>query len=188
MVVDRFSPESSVAVPGGKRSLPYPHHEAFTVAIWATAADVFAFVDDQLRLSSHMSQSSWKMGGGKMNIEFDELGGKSIGSKIRLSGKMLGITLWVEEIVTDRAPPFRKTWETIGRPRLLVIGSYRMGFEITASATGSLLRVFIDYHLPQTILAHWLGRLFGQYYARWCTRQMANDAASHFSLVSKNSR
>jgi hypothetical protein len=35
-------------------------------------------------------------------------------------------------------------WKTIGEPKLLVIGSYRMGFRIEASGTASLLTVFIS--------------------------------------------
>ena len=45
-----------------------------------------------------------------------------------------GGTRSVEEIVTARQPPLRKVWRTIGVPRLLVIGEYRMGIEITPQA------------------------------------------------------
>src|SRR5689334_5486609 len=105
-------------------SAPYPYHDASTVAVTATAESLFALVDDQTRLSSHMSQSSWRMGGGKMKIETDAFGGKRVGSKIRLSGNVMGVALWLKEVVTDREPPYRKAWDTIGQPRLLVIGPY----------------------------------------------------------------
>mgnify|MGYP005806245913 CR=1 FL=1 len=58
-----------------------------------------------------------------------------------------------------------------------------MGFEITTSLSGSVLRVFIDYDLPQTIPARWLGRMFGRYYGRWCIRKMASDAAAQLTAV-----
>jgi hypothetical protein len=45
-----------------------------------------AHVANQARLSSHMSQSSWKSGGGSMKIEFDEDHDQAAGSLIRLSG------------------------------------------------------------------------------------------------------
>ena len=158
----------------------YYEHEAFVAA---PPEQLFAYVDDQARLSSHMSQSSWKMGGGEMRIESDEGRGQAVGSKLRLSGYVLGIKLIVEEVVTERTPPQRKVWETIGQPRLLVIGHYRMGFEIAPRDRGSLFRVFIDYALPEKGLARWLGILFGRFYARWCTKQMANDTAKHFSVA-----
>lgn len=144
---------------------------------------VFAHLDDHTRLSSHMSKSSWKMGGGRMEIDFDEAQGKRLGSRIRLAGRVFGIDLSVEEIVTEHSPPSRKVWETTASPRLLVIGHYRMGFELTPQGSGSALRVFIDYALPETAPARWLGRLFGGYYAKWCTQQMVDDAVRHFASL-----
>ena len=115
-----------------------------------------------------------------METELDEGRGQKIGSRIRLSGRVLGVELSVEEIVTERNPPRRKVWETIGAPKLLVIGPYRMGFELSPQGKGSMLRVFIEYALPESAPARWLGRLFGRYYARWCTQQMVDDAVRHF--------
>src|SRR6185503_6430544 len=109
--------------------------------------------------------------------EFDEGRGQRLGSRIRLAGRVFGIELSVEEVVTERDPPLRKVWETIGTPRLLVIGHYRMGFELVAQGTGSTLRVFIYYALPERAPARWLGRLLGRRYARWCTQRMVDDAA-----------
>ena len=115
-----------------------------------------------------------------MAIEFDASVGRAVGAIIRLRGRVLGIPLSVEEIVTERKPPLRKVWETTGRPQLLVIGPYRMGYEITPKDKASLLRVFIDYALPDGQFSRLLGALVGNFYARWCTRRMADDAARHF--------
>ena len=141
---------------------------------------VFAHIDDHTRLSSHMGEPSWRTGGGRMETELDEGRGQKVGSRICLSGRVFGVELSVEETVTERNPPRRKVWETTGAPKLLVIGHYRMGFELSPQGTGSVLRVFIEYGLPEGGLARWLGRLFGRYYARWCTQQMVDDAVTHF--------
>ena len=141
---------------------------------------VFAHIDDHARLASHMSEPSWRTGGGRMETEFDEGRGQAVGSRIRLSGRVFGVELSVEEIVVERDPPRRKVWETTGAPKLLVIGHYRIGFELSAQGNGSMLRVFIEYALPERVPARWLGRLFGRYYARWCTQQMVDDAVNHF--------
>ena len=137
--------------------------EAF---VHASVDRVFAHIDDHSRLSSHMSKGSWKMGGGQMNMELDEGRGQEIGSRIRLAGRVFGVELSVDEIVTEHSPPYRKVWETTGAPNLLVIGHYRMGFELLPQRNGSMLRVFIEYALPERVPARWLGRLFGLYYAR----------------------
>lgn len=141
---------------------------------------VFAHLDDHARLSSHMSKPSWSTGGGRLEIQIDEGRGQKVGSRIRLSGRVVGVDLSVEEIVVERDPPRRKVWETIGAPKLLVIGHYRMSFELAAYGSGSLLGVLIEYALPERAPARWLGRLFGRYYARWCTQQMVDDAVNHF--------
>ncbi|MFN0318499.1 MAG: SRPBCC family protein [Burkholderiales bacterium] len=159
------------------------HYEA-RVFVPASVERVFSHLDDHKRLSSHMSESSWKMGGGRMSIELDAAQGKSVGSCIRLSGRILGMDLGAEEVVTERSPPLHKVWETTGVPKLLVIGHYRMGFDLTSQGTGSIVRVFIDYVLPEKIPARWLGNLFGKYYAKWCTRQMVDDAVKHFASIS----
>jgi hypothetical protein len=159
------------------------HYEA-SALVQAPMGEVFAYLDDPTRLSSHMSKSSWMMGGGQMEIELDSGRGQNVGSRIRLAGKVFGMRLSVEEVVTERRPPHLKVWETIGAPRLLVIDRYRMGFEVTPRRNGALLRVYINYALPESAPARWFGYLLGRCYARWCTRRIVNDAVKHFVLLS----
>jgi hypothetical protein len=163
----------------------WPHHDESSALVSASPERVFALVDDHERFSSHMSQSSWQMGGGRMTTTLDEHRGQRVGAHIRMSGRVLGLELSLDEVVTEREPPIRKIWETVGSPRLLIIGSYRMGFELTPRESGSLLRIFIDYALPALWPARWLGRLLGGYYAHWCTRRMVNDAVLHFDSRAK---
>lgn len=56
-------------------------------------------------------------------IRFDFGEPRAVGSLIRVSGRVLGMKLLVEEMVTERILPWRKTWEARGEPQLLVIGS-----------------------------------------------------------------
>lgn len=113
-----------------------------------------------------------------MKTETDKRMGRAVGSHIRLSGKVLGISLFVDEVVTRREPPRLKVWETVGNPKLLVVGNYRMGLEIIGENGTSRLRVFIDYDLPARNA--WLGKLFGGIYAKWCVRQMLQSAREKF--------
>jgi hypothetical protein len=127
-----------------------------------------------------MMQSSAMMAGSSMNFAFDHGRGRMLGSRIGMSGKVLGLLLEVSEIVTEREPPRRKVWQTDGTPRLLVIGAYSMGFDIEPKGVGSRLRVFIEYDLPAW---PWrlLGLIAGRFYARWCVGAMANGAARQFA-------
>lgn len=158
----------------------FPLHHETRVKLRAPPDVAFSYLDDFNNLSSHMAKRSTMLMGARMSIKTDALDGRSVGSRVRMAGRMLGMALSLEEVITDRQPPFRKAWETVDVD-LLVIGQYRLGFELSASGDQSDLRVFIDYDLPRKGAGRWLGKALGAAYARWCTARMANDAASHFA-------
>ncbi|HCE31378.1 MAG: hypothetical protein UT54_C0067G0015 [Candidatus Daviesbacteria bacterium GW2011_GWB1_39_5] len=159
--------------------MTYSHHYQEAALIQASPNDAFNFIDDHNAFSSHMNKSSWMMGGGKMETQVDEGNGQKVGSHIRMSGKVLGINLFLEEVVTEYNPPHRKAWETVGNVTLLVIGNYQMGVEIVPENEESKLKIFIDYDFP-TGVSKLLGVLFGDMYAKWCVRQMLNGVVEHF--------
>jgi len=103
-----------------------------------------------------------------------------VGSRVAMRGKVLGIPLGLEQVVMQREPPTRKAWETMSA-NLLVIGNYRLGFELEPTGPTCTVRVFIEYDLPSGALTRWLGALFAKAYARWCTEQMARDATRYFA-------
>ena len=161
----------------------YSRHEEHSASINASAERVFEQLDDQTRLTEHMGKRSWKMGWGRMETVVDAQQGRSVGSHIVLRGRVFGLRLYLDEVVTRREPPLTKTRETVGEPRLLVIGPYRMGFDLMPNGTTAQLRVAIDYELPTKGITRVLGRLFGRSYANWCTRQMVRDAQNIFLEV-----
>lgn len=158
------------------------HRYADTATIAAPAAALFDYLDDPRRLGAHMSRPSWRMLGATMAYQLDAAGGRAVDSHIRLSGRLLGLRLFVDEVVTIHDVPARKVWRTVGRTRLLVVGDYEMGFEITPSGAASQLRIFISWSLPHGP-AWLLGWLLGGPYARWCVTRMKADAARHFASV-----
>lgn len=151
------------------------------VRVPAAPAAVFARLDDQTRLAAHMERPSAMMGGGRMTYDFDAGRGQAVGSHIKMGGSAFGLALDVDEVVTEREPPRRKVWETVGRPRLLVVGAYEMGFEIDPAAGGSELRVWIGYDLAPDLLGGILGPILAPLYAKWCVGRMASDAADFFA-------
>lgn len=157
----------------------FPLHHENAVTLNASPETAFPYLDDFRKLSAHMEKSSAMTMGSKMRITTDALDGRAVGSRVRMDGKMLGMTLSLEEVVTERQPPFKKAWQTVDA-KLLVIGQYQTGFVLSPTGDRSLLRVFIDYELPHQGFARWLGRLFGKTYARWCVERMVNDAVAHF--------
>ena len=154
----------------------YCKHNEATAIIAAPAETVFAFMDDPSHLGAHMGRHSFVMGGISMRTQTDARGGRAVGSVIRMSGRMWGLEFSLEEAVVERRKGQRKVWETLGDPRLLVIGRYRMGFEVQPTDRGTQLRVWIDFDLPARGLQHGLGRILGSFYANWCVRQMVREA------------
>ena len=157
-------------------SAAYSNHAEYTAIVQAPVERIFGWLDDQTRLSQHMSKRSWKMGWGKMEVELDAGRGRAVGSHIVLRGRVFGIRLYLDEVVIEHEPPLKKNWETVGEPRLLVIGPYRMGFDLESEGSTARLRVSIGYQLPRKGISRVLGRLFGRSYAKWCVRQIAVDA------------
>lgn len=157
------------------------HHEA-TIHIPALPEDVFAFADDHRNLSGHMTEKSLMMAGSSFTTEFDGDHGQAIGSHIRMAGQVLGVHVELDEVVTERDDPTHKAWETVGVPKLIVIGPYKMGFDVRPANGETALRVSIDYALPPRHA--WIGRVFGKTYARWCVRQISRDVAEHFGSSS----
>lgn len=154
----------------------YAHSASVDREIAASPQYLFDALDDPTRLGRHMREPSLMMLGGWMRYRLDEGQGRAVGSSIRMEGRFAFLKLAVDEVVTEHRRPSRKVWVTRGCPRLLVIGAYRMGFDITPAADGSHLRVFIDYNDPDTRLGRIAGSLFGPAYARWCVRRIAEDA------------
>lgn len=156
----------------------FAHHYEEQAKIQVSVDDLFSYVDDHARFSSHMNKSSLMMGGGRMNLEVDDGHGQIVGSHIRMMGTAFGFKLFLDEVVTRHEPPRVKTWETVGSPKLLIIGQYGMGIDIQPQGDHSLMRVYIDYSLPTKNA--WLGKLFSAWYAKWCVQQMLNGARAAF--------
>lgn len=159
-----------------------PHHAETSASLSVSVQRAFDHLDDHTRVFEHMSRRSWRMAWGRMELQLDEQRGRAVGSRIRVVGRAFGLRLELEEVVTEYERPVRKVWETVGTPRLLVIGPYRMGFTLSpqAGAPGTdkiRLTVSIDYLFPERGLPWLLGQLLGHWYARWCTARIVADAA-----------
>lgn len=159
-------------IPTENRTFDRQYEES--AVIDASPEAVFAVVDNHAALSAHMTEPSVMMGGGRMETTVDEGGGQKVGSHIRMKGTAFGLSLFLDEVITEYEPPYRKVWETVGDVRLIIIGHYRWSNSIEPRGDRSLLRVSLKYDLPSN--NSWLGRLFGGLYAKWCVRQMINTA------------
>lgn len=170
-----------IPVTGDVPARQFPRHEASSATVRAAPESVFAFLDAHENIAEHMNRPNWAMLGGTMTTSLDNKGGKEIGSVMIVEGKVLGIPISLKEVVIQRVPLRCKRWETMGTPRLIVVGSYRMGFEIEPVATGCRITASIDYDFPRTRLGKLLGSLVGPSYARWCVNRIVEAVVRHFA-------
>lgn len=160
-----------------KETRYYGKHYKDSIFIPAAAEDVFAYVDDHSNYYSHVIKFS-RMVGGNMDLQFDEGHGQSVGSRIRLFGRVFGKSLSLEEVITRREPPHIKTWETVGIPKFLIVGKYQYSVEIEEQDNGSVLHVSFDYDPPNK--SGWLRRLVGGVYAKLCAKEMTKVTCDYF--------
>lgn len=157
-------------------------HFVRSTPVRATPQEVFDYLDDPERIGAHMSGGSLMMAGGGMRYLLDADRGRTVGSVIRMEGRMAGLSLRVEEAITERLPPARKVWETVGPQRMIVIEDYRLGFETQKAAEGTELRVFIDYTVPSGLAGRILGPILAPLYARWCVSRITDGTREHFAV------
>jgi hypothetical protein len=152
-------------------------HEELTVHVAAPPELVFAHLDDPVRIGGHMTKPSAMMLGGSMSYEVDEFAGRQVGSVIRMSGAILDLRLAIEEVVTEHSPPWRKSWQTRGPQRLIVIEAYRMGFQLASEERGTRATFFIDYLPTRARIIQPLVSVIARAYARWCLRRIASKVS-----------
>lgn len=143
----------------------------------APPSEVFAHVDDHARFYAHVVSLSRLAGG--LRLEMDAQQGRAVGSQMRLSGRFFGKRLALEEVVTRREPPRLKEWETVGEPRFLFVGPYRMAVHVDPEGEGSRLRFALDYEAPAG--SGPLRRALCRSYAKTCAREMLKQARRRFA-------
>lgn len=156
----------------------YGQHYEDSVFIPAPAQEVFSYVDDHSNYYSHVIKFS-RIVGGRMDLQMDEGHGQSVGSHIRLSGKVLGKPLSLEEAITKGEPPHINTWETVGIPKFLIVGQYQYNVQIEPQRNGSMLRVSFYSDPPKE--SGWLRRWFSRVYTKLCGREMVEVTRGYFT-------
>jgi hypothetical protein len=148
------------------------------VAVPAEAEAVFEFLDDHRRLAAHMERRSWRLAFGSLassrRVATDGT------EMLEWNGRVFGLPLHAVEAVVERRAPVSKRWETRGAARLWVVGGYAMGFRILPRGDGSLVRIELEYTLPERGLPRLLGHLLGHGYARWSVQRMIDDVGEAF--------
>ena len=146
------------------------------IVISSTPEKVFSQMDDFSKTGMHMSQSSTMMMGSKLKLEMLSANPTGIGAKYRWYGKMLGMTIDINETVTKWQPPVFKEWETVGDAKIIIMSWYRMWFEIIPTEKGTIAKLSISYLPPRQWFYKILSFFFAKWYCNWCLNNMLNDS------------
>lgn len=150
--------------------------EQYEVEILAPPDKVFAHMDDINNVGWHMSgESSMPMMGSRLRLEVID-GRKGVGATYRWKGSVMGMVIDIKESVTKWIGNKEKTWQTIGKPKMIVMSEYTMHLLLTPTERGTRVMFEIDYSLPKTPWGWITGMLLASRYAKWCLRRACEDA------------
>ena len=137
-------------------------------------------MDDLSKTGMHMSQSSMMMMGSKLTLEQLEGPSKGVGATFHWTGKVMGMPIDITETVTKWIENKEKVWETIGSPKIIILGWYRMSLKTEPAKEGTLASLQIEYTQPNGWFYKILSFFFAGWYSRWCLNNMLNDTKKEF--------
>ncbi len=133
-------------------------------------------MDDINNIGWHMSgKGSMPMMGGRLKLEaIDDR--KGVGATYRWRGSVMGMAIDIKETVTRRIENKEKTWQTVEKPKMIVMSDYTMHLLLTPTNRGTKVLFEIDYSLPKTPWGWIAGKLLARKYANWCLQRACEDA------------
>ena len=148
----------------------------------ASAKDVFNCMDDLGVTGMHMTESSMPMMGGKMKLEFLTAQKTGLNTKYRWTGKVLWMNLDFTVQVTHWVRDREKIWETVGNPRIIIYSWFSMHLKVEGSDALTKASLSISYERPKDLFGKVVCFLLGDWYSKWCLRNMLHDTEKRFSM------
>lgn len=147
-----------------------------SVEIKSSPDVVFSHIDYVRNIGMHMSKRSMPMMGGSLKTEILSKNDRGLGATYRMYGKVMGMKIDFTEKVTKWIENQEKVWETIGEPKLIIMGGYIMNLNVRPSNFGTRLTFGIKYSYPKSVFWKGISIVVGDWYAKWCLRNMCRDA------------
>lgn len=136
---------------------------------------VFNCIDDLGVTGMHMTKSSMAMMGGKMELQFLTPHKTGLHTKYRWTGKVLWLPLDFTVQVTKWINGKEKTWETIGLAKIILYSWFQMKLKIDTNSSETTAALYFSYEKPTGIANKILCFLLGEWYGKWCLKNMLND-------------
>lgn len=146
------------------------------IIIHNTPEKVFEYMDNLGNTGMHMTQSSKMMMGNKLGLEQLSQNAIGLNSKFRWYGKMMGLNMDFTVVVTKWNKAIEKTWETVGKSKMIILGWYQMHLFLSPELEGTKAELSISYTYPKNLWEKFLALLLSKWYANWCLNNMLKDS------------
>ncbi len=121
--------------------------------------------------------------GSKLHLEWLTEHRTGLGTKYRWTGSMLGMKMDFIVEVTGWEKAQEKTWETVGKSKMIIYSWYRMHFSLKPVNDGTEAILSITYQRPEGWLAKLISFLFADWYCNWCLKSMLGDTKKRLEVV-----
>jgi len=134
--------------------------------------EVFAFLDDVRNMGAHMER-----GGMGVKLQHERLSENDtgVGATSRWHGRAFGLKVDYTTVVSRWVPNREKSYETIGRPRMIIMSGFRMHWTLEPAVTGTKIAIDLEYGRPDSLVGRFLSRLLGKRYGDWCLNMIMAD-------------
>jgi predicted ATPase len=141
----------------------------------AAAEKVFSYLDNLGVTGMHMTQSSARMMGSKLNLEYLTPHHSGLGTKYRWTGTMMGMKMDFTVEVTKWTEGVEKVWETIGESKMIIYSWYSMHLLVYPKGNTTQAELSITYEKPNGWFAKIISFFFADWYCNWCLKNMLSD-------------
>lgn len=146
----------------------------------ASPEQVFAYMDEIGNTGAHMEKRSMAMMGSKLKLIKLSENATGLNSKYLWKGKTMGFKMDFTVLTTKWEKDKEKTWETIGKAKMIILDWYQMRLVITEDGENTKADLSIKYTKPRKFFFRSVGFFLAKPYAKWCLKNMLNDTKKHF--------
>ncbi len=109
-----------------------------------------------------------------------------LNSKYLWKGKTMGFKMDFTVLTTKWEKDNEKTWETIGKAKMIILDWYQMHLVVTPDGGNTRAALSIKYTKPSKLFFRSVGFFLAKPYAKWCLKNMLNGTKKHFETQTRH--
>ena len=132
-------------------------------------------MDEIVNTCAHMEKRLMAMMGSKLKLIQLSENATGLNSKYHWKGKTMGFKMDFTVLTTKWEKHKEKTWETIGKAKMIILDWYQIRLVITEDGENTKADLSIKYTKPRKFFFPSIGFFLAKPYAKWCLKNMLND-------------